>query len=223
VRARGRFTVALAGGGTPAALYRELATTHRAGVDWAATHVFFGDERCVPPHDPRSNWRMASDALLSHVHVPPRQTHRIPGELAPADAAAAYEAALRLFFGVAAPAPPPPRTFDLVLLGVGPDGHTASLFPGDAAAAERVRWVAAAAAPPGMEPTARVTLTRPVLDRARTVLVLAAGAAKRDIVRRILAADPDDACRRWPAACARGAERTVWLLDAAAAGGGPGT
>jgi len=146
LRASGRFVVALAGGSTPKALYALLAGAPWAGrVDWSRVHVFWGDERCVPPDDPASNYRMACEALLAHVPVSERNVHRIRGEDDPRRAAAAYERVLRETF--ATPVGPPRRApgarFDLVLLGMGDNGHTASLFPGGTAVRETERWVVA--------------------------------------------------------------------------------
>ena len=173
---RGRFTVALSGGATPRRLLELLADAgapFRARLPWDRTHVFFGDERHVPPDHRDSNYRMAHDALLAHVPV--ASVHRMRGEEPDAAAAAAsYEAELQRFFGLSADDPPP--RLDLVLLGLGADGHTASLFPGSAALEERRRWVVA----PFVDALQawRITLTLPVLVRAREALVLVSGAAK---------------------------------------------
>jgi len=208
VRRSGRFAIGLAGGSTPRLLYALLAAEYRARAWWPLTEVFFGDERCVPPDHPASNFGMARAALLAHVPVPVGSVHRIAGEREPREAAAAYDGTLRAAFD-ADPAAP---TFDVALLGVGPDGHTASLFPGDPAVAERERWALAVEAPATMSPRPRVTLTLPVLNRAREVMVLCAGAEKRDVVGRILGG----AAPALPAALARGTERTRWLVDRAA-------
>ncbi|GAO02397.1 6-phosphogluconolactonase [Anaeromyxobacter sp. PSR-1] len=185
VAARGRFAVALAGGSTPRALYEVLAdpaAPWRGRVPWARTEVWFGDERCVPPDHPDSNYRMAREALLDRVA--PAAVHRIEGERPPAEAAARYEAALRRD---AEPDGAPPR-LDLVLLGLGADGHTASLFPGSPALDERARWVAAPFVP--AVGAHRVTLTLPVLERARAIAFLVSGAGKRAALGRLLAAGP---------------------------------
>ncbi|ABC81213.1 6-phosphogluconolactonase [Anaeromyxobacter dehalogenans] len=185
VAARGRFAIALAGGSTPRALYGVLAdpaAPWRARVPWARTEVWFGDERCVPPDHPDSNYRMAREALLDRVA--PAAVHRIEGERPPADAAARYEAALRQAAGAAGE---PPR-LDLVLLGLGADGHTASLFPDSPALRERARWVAAPFVP--AVGAHRVTLTLPVLERARAIAFLVSGAGKRAALERLLAAGP---------------------------------
>ncbi len=228
VAARGRFVVALAGGSTPKAAYGLLAADGSLGADvWGATHVWFGDERCVPPDSADSNYRMAREALLSRVPVPEAQVYRIEGEREPEDAAARYEALLRgeavagrdrvaAREGSALPRDPVGSPlFDLMLLGVGPDGHTASLFPGTPGLEERGRWVIAVAAPVALTPKVpRVTLTFPCLDASREVLVLAVGAEKRDAVGRALGAGGEVP----PSGQVRGRERTVWVVDEAAAG-----
>jgi len=208
VEARGRFALALSGGSTPAATYRRLAADDLAGqVDWARVHVFWGDERCVPPDHPDSNARMARETLLGRVPIPVENVHRIPAELEPARAAEACERALRDFFGET------PR-FDLVLLGLGDDGHTASLFPGAAAIHERERWALAVY----VEKLGawRVTLTPPVLNAARQVTFLVAGAGKAARLREVLIGpyQPDTL----PAQIVRPADgRVLWLVDRAAA------
>ncbi len=180
VAERGRFTVALSGGFTPWALHERLADPtlpFRGRVRWPAVHVFFGDERAVPPDHVDSNYRSARKALLDSVA--PGSVHRMQGELGGAEAAARYEAELRGFFG-GVPFP----ELDLVLLGLGKDGHTASLFPDSPALHERERWVVAASGPP--PDTDRITLTVPVLARARDVMFLVAGPGKADPLRRLV-------------------------------------
>ena len=138
IAARGLFAVALAGGSTPRAAYMLLATEEYAvRVDWGRVHVFWGDERCVPPAHMDSNYRMARETLLDGVPLPAQNVHRMHGEMIPEDAASDYEKTLRLFFGDDLP------RFDLVLLGMGSDGHTASLFPGMAILREERRWAVA--------------------------------------------------------------------------------
>lgn len=209
---RGRFTVALAGGATPRAMYRLLADPragYRGRIPWDRVHVFFGDERQVPPDHPESNFRMAREALLDHVRT--ASVHRLHGELVDAEAAAAgYQAELARAFGIAADGPPP--ALDLVLLGLGADGHTASLFPGSDALQERRRWVAA----PFVERIGahRLTLTLPTLERAREVLFLVTGLEKADAVSRVLT--PGAGGPPPPAARVRSG-RARWILDAAAA------
>jgi 6-phosphogluconolactonase len=184
VAARGTFTLALAGGSTPRALYALLADVagpYRAAIPWERVEVWFGDERNVPPDHPDSNYGMAHEALLRHVA--PAAVHRMEGERDAEDAATRYEAELVRRFG-----PGPPPRLDLVLLGLGPDGHTASLFPGTAELDERRRWVAA----PWVRTLSarRITLTFPVLDAAAAVLFVVEGAGKRDALRRMLSPPP---------------------------------
>jgi 6-phosphogluconolactonase len=213
VAARGRFTMALAGGSTPRGLYRLLADAgqpYRGRLPWEAIHLFFGDERPVPPDHPDSNYRMAREALLDRV--PAASVHRIHGE--DPGGAEAYEAELRRFFETP-PGDPPPR-LDVVLLGLGGDGHTASLFPGSPAVEERTRWVVS----PFVEHlgTRRVTLTLPVLNRARDVLFLVSGASKAAALARVL--DPSGSPDLPPAARVRPEDGTVvWIADADAASG----
>ncbi len=211
VGARGRFTLALSGGRTPQRLYELLAEGRGGPLDWSKVHVFWGDERCVSPDDPDSNYGMARWTLLDHVPVPPEHVHRMRAEDTPDRAAASYEADLRAFFGG-------PSAFDLVLLGLGPDGHTASLFPGSEALNEPFRWVLSSRAPEGVEPAQRLTLTLPALNAARQVMFLVTGAAKAAVVTDILR-DPDSAAARYPAARVRPTGRLLWLLDEAAAKG----
>lgn len=209
IGARGIFRLVLAGGSTPRTLYRLLADPAQPGharIDWPSVHVFFGDERAVPPDSADSNFGMARDALLAGVTL--GGIHRIAGEAGAAAAAARYEADLRQHFG-AVPVP----AFDLVLLGLGPDGHTASLFPGSPALAERQRWVVAAPAglPPWVE---RVTLTLPVFDAARALAFLVAGADKAQALRLLV--QPPAGAVPIPAARLRPADPALVLADAAA-------
>ncbi|MHB8168477.1 MAG: 6-phosphogluconolactonase [Thermoleophilia bacterium] len=179
VAERGRFAIALSGGSTPRPIYARLATgAYAERIDWPRVHIFFGDERCVPPDDSRSNYRMAREALLDHVPLPPGNIHRIRGEDDPAQAALAYaQEVQRLFRSASAPA------FDLICLGVGDNGHTASLFPGAAALRERVRWVV----PQYVEvmTTWRVTFTTVLINAARHIAFFAAGAGKADVLWRV--------------------------------------
>ncbi len=204
-----RFTLALAGGDTPRVLYRILATEQRDAIPWGQVHLFWGDERYVPPDDPRSNYRLVRDSLLDVLPIPRRNVHPMPTDFPdPRDAARAYERDLRTYF----PAPWP--RLDLVLLGMGPDGHTASLFPGSPALGEQERWVVDARAP--VAPPVRLTLTLPVLNHAASVFFLVAGAEKAEAVRRALAGPRDpQAC---PAGAVRPADgRLVWWVDERAA------
>lgn len=210
---RGRFTLALAGGRTPQALHALLADPaqpFRARVPWARTEVFFGDERCVPPGHPDSNYRAAREALLAHVPLPERQVHRMRGEDPdPAASARAYETELRAALG---PGEGVPR-LDLVLLGVGPDGHTASLFPGTAALEPSGELVAANHVP--RLGAWRLTFTLPLLDAARAVVFLVSGEEKAAAVAAALEGGADV-----PAARVRpNRGDLLWVLDAAAASG----
>lgn len=181
IRARGRVTLALSGGATPRGLYERLAGPWRDRVDWPRVHVFWGDERCVPPTHADSNYRLAWEALLQHVPVPATQIHRMPGDVEPAAAARQYAATLAAVLG-APPGTPP--VLDLVLLGLGADGHTASLFPGTAALDDTRHTVAAI--PPDGGRSGRLTLTLPVLNAARAILWLVTGEAKAPAVAAVL-------------------------------------
>jgi len=180
IRARGRFTVALSGGSTPRGLYSLLATG-KFNVAWDSTFFFWSDERHVPPDDPQSNFRMANEALLSKISVPPENIFRILAEKNADDAATAYEATLRSVFAVGPSAIP---RFDLILLGLGTEGHTASLFPGSPAVEETKRLVVAN----WVEKlhSARITFTYPLLNNAACVIFLVSGAEKADILEQIL-------------------------------------
>jgi 6-phosphogluconolactonase len=213
--ARGRFSWALAGGSTPEALYRLLASPGYAErVDWSRVHFFWSDERCVPPDHAESNFRMAREALLDAVAVPSNpvdrlHVHRLQGELPPSAAAQRYEAELAGCFGVEPGSGFP--AFDLILLGMGADGHTASLFPGSPALAETRRWVVAnEVATLGVT---RLTFTLPLLNAARAVLFLVAGADKASRLEQVV----QRSAPAWPAQLVRphGAD-PEWLVDAEA-------
>lgn len=215
VAERGRFTVAVSGGTTPRETYAMLAVGLRRAVPWHAVHLYYADERCVEPDHPASNHAMVREVLLAHVPILAPQVHRIAGERGPALAAAAYDAELRAAFGEPGAARArTARTFDLALLGVGEDGHTASLFPGSAALDVTDRWAVGVESADPQRPWPRVTLTLPALCAAETVLVLAAGAGKRRVVRGVASDAPD--VRTLPAARVRGREHTLWLVDEAA-------
>ena len=206
--ARRRFTVALAGGSTPRAAYQVLATQEFAKrVDWESVHLWWGDERCVPPDDPQSNYRMAKESLLDRVPVVREQVHRIKGEAPPLEAAAAYESALRESFELT-------DGFDLMLLGMGEDGHTASLFPRQAAVREKVRWVMAESV--AALGAWRVTLTPAFITRSREVIFVVSGIGKAPRLNRVL----HETANQEPSPAgviARGAKRVRWLVDRAAA------
>ena len=182
---RGRFTVALSGGSTPRPLFELLAAEPlRSRIDWSHLFVFWSDERCVPPDQPESNYGMAEMALLHHVPVPASQVHRMRGELAvPQQAAQEYAAELRAIFGKAEL----PR-FDLILLGLGEEGHTASLFPGVAVPDDPNTLVAAVFVPKVQ--MWRLTFTFPVLNAAANVIFLVSGAGKADVLRALVAGPP---------------------------------
>jgi 6-phosphogluconolactonase len=211
----GQFRVALSGGSTPRTLYSLLATEEFAArLDWSHVHVFWGDERCVPPDHPESNYRMAREALLDHVPIPPSNIHPIPCDQEPGQAAAAYDRTLRAFFGSQTThhsAPPP--CFDLVLLGMGDDGHTASLFPGSAALGEQTRWVVAQYV--SKLSAWRVTLTPVVINAAAQVTFLVSGAGKAETLRQVLTGPYQPGVL--PAQIIRPIRgHLVWLVDAAA-------
>jgi len=185
IRDRGRFTVALSGGSTPRGLHNHLVAAFKDQLDWSNVFFFFGDERHVPPTDPESNYRMADESLLSRLSIPADHVFRVPAELPDAGAAAqAYERMLRDFFHVAQNAFP---RFDLILLGLGPDGHTASLFPQTSALEEREHWVVAN----WVEKFSafRITLTYPVLNFAAAIMFLVSGGEKAEMVKRVLTED----------------------------------
>jgi 6-phosphogluconolactonase len=209
---RARFLFCLAGGATPKPLYELLASASIARrIEWPRVHVFWGDERCVPPDHPESNYRMAREALLDHVPLPATNIHRIRGEDEPSKAAAAYEELLGDFFGSRETSVT--TSFDLVHLGMGADGHTASLFPGSAAAQETGRWVVAT---PGPQPGSwRVSLTPALLNAAEDVTFLVSGANKAERLKDVL---EDGARDLLPAQLIRPTHGALhWMIDEAAA------
>lgn len=205
VNDRGRFEVALSGGSTPESLYQLLAGDEmRARVPWHQTHVYWSDERCVPPLDEQSNYRMAHDALLAHVDVPAEQIHRLRGEEEPERAAREYEEALKQNFGASYP------RFPLILLGLGEDGHTASLFPYSPALDESEHLVAA----PYVEKFAshRLTFTLPLINNAANIIFLVSGKSKSKALRAVLEEKTDP--HAWPASMVRPANgNLIWLAD----------
>jgi len=200
-------TVALSGGSTPKSLYSLLATET---LPWKKFQFFFGDERHVPPTDPESNYKMANEALLSKVAIPPQNIFRVPAENPDSEAAAlAYEKTIREAFQLK---PGKFPRFDLILLGLGPDGHTASLFPGSRALQERNRIFVAN--PVQKFKTDRLTFTYPVLNNAANVIFLVTGAEKAPVVKDVL----ENPASTLPAAQVHAADgRMLWLLDRAAA------
>jgi 6-phosphogluconolactonase len=210
VAKRERFSIALAGGHTPAKLYALWAEKYKAQTPWSAVHVFFGDERFVPEDDLLSNYRMARETLLSQVSIPKENVHPMPTNFpSPEKAAEAYEVELRKYFGENTPA------FDVQLLGLGVEGHTASLFPGSTALDDTQHWVDAVTVP--AEPPQRLTLTPVVLNQGLNTFFLVAGANKREILKA-LRAEPDSEPSKFPVGRVRPARGVVWYMDEAAAG-----
>ncbi len=206
----GRFRVALSGGNTPRNVYALLAQEYKTSLDWDKIHIFFGDERHVPPDHPDSNYRMANEALLSKLPIPPGNIHRVRTELDAEAAARDYEAQLRAEFNVKNNDLP---RFDLILLGLGDDGHTASLFPETAALKETTRLVV----PNWVEKlqTFRITLTFPVLNHAAGDLFIVSGAGKAEIVKAVLTSSGS---AKYPSQRVQPENgRLLWLLDREAA------
>jgi 6-phosphogluconolactonase len=205
----GRFTLSLSGGSTPKRLFEILAEPDFAGkFPWNRTHLFWGDERFVPPDSKDSNFGMTRHALLDHVPIPPGNVHPMPTTGTPAEAAIAYEATLKSYYGretldMARP------LFDVTLLGLGENGHTASLFPGTASLDETLAWVT-----PVTEgvPQPRLTLTYPAIACSNIVAFLVAGKSKASVLKQVLAGD-----RTQPAARITAAGELIWFLDASAA------
>ena len=205
VAARGRFTLVLSGGSTPGRLFHHLAADRRDSIPWRSAHLFWSDERFVPPDHPDSNFAMAQAKLLPHLRIPSSHIHRIPTELASHEAAAIeYEVTLRRCF----PNDDAP-SFDVVLLGLGGDGHTASLFPGLIPAGEH--WVAAVTGPAYRPPPDRVTLTFNALNGARTIAFLVTGKEKHGALRAVL--DEPELHPDLPAAHIRPRGNLAWLVD----------
>ena len=211
IDARGCFSVGLAGGSTPKRTYELLASeAYREQLNWSKVHIFFGDERCVPPDHSESNYRMANEALISRVSIPPPNVHRINGLGDAVANASLYEDELRTFFNPASW----PR-FDLVLLGMGDDGHTASLFPGTKALVEPRAWVVAN----WVEKFGafRITLTAPAINHAANIAFLVTGATKAERLLEVLrgALDPE----KLPSQLIQPLDGSLfWLVDKAAAG-----
>lgn len=203
------FALNLAGGSTPKRVYELLAgPSFKPYIDWQKVHLFWGDERCVPFDHQDSNYHMVHEALIAHVPIPPDHVHRMPVESgSPEEAAALYEKELRQFYGAATLDPARPL-FDVTLLGLGPDGHTASLFPKTAALDERKAWVTAVV---GVKSEARISLTYPVLESSAAILFLVAGAEKREALTGVLAQD-----QSLPAARLKTNAPILWYVDRAA-------
>lgn len=210
LRTRGRFMVALAGGSTPQKMYALLTG---AKLDWRGIHIFWGDERCVPANHADSNYRMVADVLLNQISIPPENVHRIQGELPPEEAALAYEIEMCNAFNDESP------RFDLILLGLGSDGHTASLFPGTPALLEKYHWVTAVpheSPPPPL--VDRVTLTLRVINAAAHITFIVSGSDKAEVVSRVLR-DPTQP-GLLPAQLVKPVNGNLhWLVDRSAARG----
>ncbi len=208
---RGRFSIALSGGTTPRKAYGLLGSEpYRSQVDWALVDIFWGDERCVPPDSPDSNYRMAQEALLGNIPIPANQVHRMPADQPDRNAASqAYTLEMQRAFGTNGI-----PQFDLIQLGMGPEGHTASLFPHQASLHEQQRLVMPVSVP--KPPPDRLTFTPPLLNAARNVLFLVTGSDKADALRAVLEGpyQPDE----YPAQIVRPPRgEVVWMLDTAAA------
>lgn len=205
---RGRCLISLSGGHTPARAYRIWAAEYGDKMPWSKTHFFFGDERFVPAGDSQSNYRMAKEMLFSAAPIPPENIHPIETNFPDAEEAArAYERILRNFIGESGP------SFDVLFLGLGPEGHTASLFPGSPALAEKNRWALGVRAP--AEPPVRISLTFPVLRRARQTFFLVAGADKQEIIAQLRRESPQEVANL-PVAMLRPEGEEIWFLDKAA-------
>lgn len=206
VREKGFFSAVLSGGATPLKLYSLLASKeYKGAVRWERAHFFWGDERCVPPESADSNFNAASESLLSRIDIPRENIHRIKGELPPEEAAVSYEKELVSFFGIGAGTPPP---FDIVLLGLGKDGHTLSLFPGTRGLEEQGRLVAANHVP--ALNAWRVTLTFKAVEEAEKAVFLVSGSDKAQVLEEVFEG------AGLPAARVR-AKEVLWLADNEAA------
>ena len=208
---RGRFTIALSGGNTPKKLYSLLGSEpYRSQIDWKLVDIFWGDERCVPPDSPDSNYRMAHEVLLSQIQIPAPQVHRMPADAPGRDAASlAYTQEMQSVFSTDGI-----PSFDLIQLGMGPEGHTASLFPHQPSLHETERLVVPVSVP--KPPPDRLTFTPPILNAARNVLFLVTGADKADALQAVLEGEynPDE----YPAQIVRPPNGEVtWMLDTAVA------
>ena len=212
---RQRCSLALCGGSTPRAIYALLAQEpYTTRVDWKRLHVFWGDERLVPPEHPDSNYFLAKEHLLSHLPIPPENIHRMRGELEPAQAASDYALQIQRFFALEGDALP---VFDLILLGMGEDGHVASLFPGSPALDDLDHWVVSVEhdqPPPPLVP--RLSLTLPVLNAARNLILVVSGERKAERLHQILAGEAG--ASQLPVGRLKPEDgRQLWLLDRSAA------
>ena len=206
----GPFAIALSGGSTPKRLYQILAADYRTRLPWSRLHLFFGDERFLPPDDKDSNLRMVREALLDQVDIPAGNVHPMPTSGTPEEAAALYQSELQTYYRSEALLAERP-IFDVVLLGLGENGHTASLFPGTPALEDTLHWVVPCV--PLDAPHTRLTLTYPAIASSREVAFLLAGAGKQEVFARVKAGD-----RTQPASRVASIGRVNWFLDQAAAG-----
>lgn len=203
---RGRATLVLSGGSTPSTIYELLASKRfRSQLDWRAVHLFWGDERCVPPTHADSNYRMTNEALLQRISIPQTNIHRVEAERSPQEAAALYEKELRTFFALNGSALP---RFDVTLLGMGEDGHTASLFPGTTILDETHRLVAEVFVPKFN--AHRISMTYPVINNSLSILFLISGASKAHIIHDVFEGEPN----RYPAQGIQPVNGTLfWFAD----------
>ncbi|MFC1627479.1 6-phosphogluconolactonase [Gemmatimonadota bacterium] len=209
---RGRASLALSGGSTPRRIYQFLVSLSAPVLPWEQIHLFWGDERWVPADDPESNYALARETILNTATLPPENIHPVPTNAATIEEGAArYEEEVRTFFASSGGSGDSP-TFDLIHLGVGEDGHTASLFPDDPALLETDRWVVPVTSPSWRPPRERVTFTLPLINNARTVLFTASGNAKRKVVKSIVL-DQGDGEMSYPAAMVNAIEDLVWYVD----------
>lgn len=204
------FTVALSGGSTPRLLFRHLARHYRERIDWSGIHFFWGDERCVPPDHPDSNYLMTADSLLRHIEIPAENVHRIRGEAEPQAEAARYGTEIRKFVAEMDGLP----VFDLIILGLGEDGHTASIFPDQMDLMDTNDICAVATHPDSGQK--RITLTGKVISGAEKVAFLVTGSAKRSVVQSIR--EQSGNWKHYPASYIRSRHTLFWFLDEAADG-----
>jgi len=204
---RGRFTLALSGGNTPKTLYDLIAQEYRDKIDWQHVHIFWGDERYVPQDDPASNYRMAKETLIDAIPIPLTNIHPVPILADPSTSSDTYAKELQTFFKELLP------TFDLILLGLGGDGHTASIFP--ATPIDRTREGVAIVTESPVEPHVRISFTMNVLDNARNVFFLVSGEEKKEILKAVFADEwnPDS---KYPAARVHPRGELGWFVDEAA-------
>ena len=210
IRKNGVFSIALSGGTTPLGVYKllaELLVNRHKMLN--AIHIFWGDERCVPYDDERSNYKSAYDNFLSKINIPEENIHKIPFITDPAKAAIEYEKDLKRFFKTNENSFP---EFDLILLGMGPDGHTASLFPKSKALNEKEKWVIDTEIPEMSPRVKRITLTLPVINNARSVLFLISGEEKKKIVDEIIE-DENEMVKKYPAARVKPQGKVKWLIS----------